>query len=93
MIPHFQKMLDQLKGILEHPVSLGALLKNLGLIKFGFTDMSIVEAAKEQFAEKWVILTDERCLYTDFNNDLPVIYFSRILTNQNYFDTSRFIGE
>ena len=52
--------------------------KNNALIEFGFTDISLIEAAKDK---KWVILTDEFELKRVFSDELPVIYFSNIVAN------------
>ncbi len=80
--PHFQKMIEQLAKIFERSISLNKLLSNLGLMKFGFTDMSIIELAKENKNENWVILTNEFELYRNFHEVVPMISFSQVEYNE-----------
>lgn len=78
--PLFLKIIEHLGNFNEHSVELKNLLKHVGiLVDFGFTDISLVEAALEK---KWAILTDERRLYVKFNERIPVIYFSAIVANE-----------
>jgi hypothetical protein len=83
--PHFhiylQRMIDKLKQCKEINFPLEKLLRiNMALLRdFGFTDMSIIEIAKEINA---VILTDEVAMHARFNTSMPIIKFSHIKANR-----------
>jgi len=75
---YFAKVLDKLRNSKEHYINLETMLNIEFQVfsKFGFTDMSIVEAAKEINA---VILTDELNLYSYcITKKIPIIKFSHI---------------
>jgi len=76
---YFSRMLEQLERFKEHYVSMEILSKNDAIIRFGFTDISLVEVAK---SNKWVILTDEFQLKRTFSECLPIIYFTNIVTSE-----------
>ena len=77
---YFTKAIEKLKSCQEHYIPLNVLIKNTGIIiKFGFTDVSIIEAAREK---KSVILTDDFRLYATLQDKVPVIYFSSIVANK-----------
>lgn len=77
--PYFTKMLEKLLTYKEHLVELQILLKNKGINEFGFTDMTLIEAATKN---DWAILTDEINLYTKYRETVPVIYFSNIVVTE-----------
>lgn len=78
---YFLSVIRHLRNYQEHYTELkkicGVDFNFKLLTKFGFADMSIIEAAKEM---KAVILTDERPLYDMFFKSIPIIKFSHIKT-------------
>ncbi len=75
----FEKIVKQLEKCNEEQVGMEVILRNGGLIKFGFTDISLVEAASKN---EWAIITDEIQLYITYNEKLPVIYFSSVVASE-----------
>jgi rRNA-processing protein FCF1 len=77
----FAKIIQQLERCREEHVELKIILENGGILKFGFTDISLIEAAKKN---KWAILTDELNLYVAYRESIAIIYFSSIVANEIY---------
>lgn len=75
----FSKMVQQLENCQEEQVELKIILKNGGVLKFGFTDISLIEAATKN---KWVILTDEFELYSTYYTNVPIVYFNTVVANE-----------
>ncbi|MBI5220591.1 MAG: hypothetical protein HY978_02000 [Candidatus Liptonbacteria bacterium] len=73
---YFVGLINQLKKCREEHIPLKILLEGNGsVVRFGFTDISLVEAAKKL---KSAILTDDFPLYEAFREVVPVIYFSQV---------------
>lgn len=77
----FKKIIEELKKCHEQQVEMEMILKNGGVIKFGFTDISLIEAATKN---NGIILTDEFNLYQTYSEQIPVIYFSNIVAHELY---------
>jgi hypothetical protein len=78
---YFIKLIEQLKKFEEHHIKLEVLLSNVGLVNFGFTDLSLVETAKQK---QYVILTDEWRLYNNYSTSVPIIKFGIVATKEIY---------
>lgn len=76
---YFETLKKQLGNIRENHVNLEILLRNVGLITFGFTDLSLVELARK---ENHVILTDDWKLYGTYHEKVPIIKFTVVATNE-----------
>ena len=76
---YFTKLIKQLENYKEHLVPLKILLNSGGIIEFGITDISLIEAAKQN---KWLILTDDSGLYYKFAEYGFIIYFNTIVANE-----------
>jgi len=83
--PHFHiyltKFLDKLRGFkeLHFPLEKVLSLNFRTIHDFGFTDISLVEIAKEN---NLVILTDEVNLHSYFHTQIPIIKFSHIKSDR-----------
>lgn len=77
----FIKITQQLEKCREEHVELKIILSNGGVLKFGFTDISLIEAANKN---KWAILTDELPLYSNYRESVPIIYFSNLVASEIY---------
>jgi rRNA-processing protein FCF1 len=78
----FSKMIQQLERCEEEQVELKIILKNGGVLKFGFTDVSLIEVATKN--NRWVILTDEFDLYKAYKERISIIYFSKVVASELY---------
>ncbi len=76
---YFMTIIKRLSSFKEFDVPLKVLLQNGSIIQFGFTDMSLVEAAEKQQS---VILTDEFNLYRQFKENVPIIYFKQLVATE-----------
>ena len=74
---YFTKLIQELEKHKEHCVELKVLLKNGVVIQFGFTDVSLIEAAEKN---KWAVLTDDFKLWQAFHEKVAIINFSRVAT-------------
>ena len=77
----FENIIQQLKKCQEEHIELEIILKNGGVLKFGFTDISLIEVAKKK---KWAILTDEFDLYRSYKKEVPIIYFSTMVASEMF---------
>lgn len=76
---YFTKLIKQLENCKEHLIALKILLNSGGVIEFGITDISLIEAAKQN---KWLILTNDSGLYYKFADYGFIIYFDTIVANE-----------
>lgn len=76
---YFMNLIKQLESYKEHLVALKILLNSGGVVEFGITDISLIEAAKQN---KWLILTDDSGLYYKFAEYGFVMYFNTIVANE-----------
>jgi rRNA-processing protein FCF1 len=76
---YFTKLIKQLENYKEHLIALKVLLNSGGIIEFGVTDISLIEAAKQN---KWLILTNDSNLYYRFAEYGFIIYFDTIVANE-----------
>ncbi len=79
---YFIKLILELQKYKEDCIDLKVLLKNGGVIKFGFTDISLVEVAEKK---KWIVLTDDMQFYIAFNNTVPMISFNKVVAMEQLF--------
>ena len=77
----FSKIIRQLEACGEEQVEMRIILKNGGVLKFGFTDISLIEVATKN---KWIILTDEFDLYRTYKESIPIIYFTNLVATEIY---------
>lgn len=77
----FSKIIQQLESCREEQVEMKIILKNGGVLKFGFADISLVEVASKN---KWIILTDEFELYSIYRENIPIMYFTNLVANEIY---------
>lgn len=79
---YFVKVIKELDKFEESYVHLKELLSEEGqIIRFGFTDVSIITTAKKM---GYAVLTDERDLYETFYDQTAVINFSTVATYELY---------
>ncbi len=78
---YFLNLINELKKWKEDTVELKILLRKGSVIEFGFTDISLIEMAKENENNNWIILTDDFNLYRNFIEKVPIIYFSSVVAN------------
>jgi len=74
----FLKLIQRLERCKEEQIGLKIILKNGGVLEFGFTDISLIEVATKN---SWVIITDDFDLYRTYKEKIPVIYFNNIVAN------------
>ncbi|MDD4382554.1 MAG: hypothetical protein PHD49_00170 [Candidatus Shapirobacteria bacterium] len=74
---YFSQTLESLKSYQEKNIPLSVILQNhQQVLEFGFTDIGLTEAAREN---KAIILTDEYPFYATFREKIPIIKFSNIV--------------
>ncbi len=73
---YFLALVRELEKHQEYCIPLKVLLKNGAIVEFGFTDISLIEAAEKN---KWIVLTDDLRLYMAFNTKVPMINFNRVV--------------
>lgn len=79
---YFTKLIDKLRQCQEVYIKHEILLnEGSGVVQFGFTDISIIEAARKM---KSAVLTDDFSLYTTFRSKVAVINFSQVFSRETF---------
>lgn len=78
---YFIKVIERFKSCDEENVPLKVLLDTEATLEFGFTDISLVEAARDN---KALLLTDEDNLFGKYDGYIPITKFANVIACDGY---------